>query len=140
MFLDSGVERRRVGAHDFTDLFSVLEEFEGGHGADGKLLCDIRKLVDVNFVEMGVGEFVAVLDHGWGDDFAGAAPSGEAIDHDQVIFGVGESRGPFGLAVAMLAGFNNVDTIQHGPGDVVDTHFEGGGTEVARIGSAGSLR
>jgi len=107
VLLDGCVQGRWVGSDDLGDLLAVLEELEGGHGADRELLGNVGKLIDVDLVEVGVGELVAVLDDGGGDDFAGTAPCGEAVDNDEVVFGVREGLRPGGL------GFN-----------VVDTHFD----------------
>lgn len=55
MLLDSGLESLGVRANDLADLLAVLEEQEGGHGADAELLRDIWDFVYVELVEAGVG-------------------------------------------------------------------------------------
>lgn len=56
--LDSGLEGLGVRADDLGDLLAVLEQQEGGHGADAELLRDVWDLVDVELVEAGGGVFV----------------------------------------------------------------------------------
>ena len=53
--LDGGLESLGVGTDDLGDLVTVLEEQEGGHGADAELLSNVGDLVDVELVEAGVG-------------------------------------------------------------------------------------
>lgn len=53
--LDSGLESLGVGANDLGDLLAVLEEEEGGHGADAEFLCDVGDLVNVELEEARVG-------------------------------------------------------------------------------------
>lgn len=55
MLLDSGLESLGVCADDLANLLAVLEEQEGGHGADAELLSDVWDLVYVELVEAGVG-------------------------------------------------------------------------------------
>jgi hypothetical protein len=55
VLLDGSLEGRRVGTNNGSDLLSVLEEHESGHGADAQLLGDLGKLVDVNLVEASAG-------------------------------------------------------------------------------------
>lgn len=76
-----------VGTDDLADLFAVLEEHKGGHGADAELLGDVGDLVDVDLVkvdlvlELGrLGE----LDDLGGDDLARSAPGREAVDDDEL--------------------------------------------------------
>ena len=72
--LDGGLERLGVCADDLLDLLLVLEEQEGGHGADAEVLSDVRDLVDVELVEARVG--VRVGEPGGGGS-AGAGAQGE---------------------------------------------------------------
>lgn len=53
--LDGGLESLGVRANDFLDLLPVLEQQEGGHGADAEVLGDVGDLVDVELVEACVG-------------------------------------------------------------------------------------
>jgi hypothetical protein len=56
--LNRRLQRRRVRTHDLTDLLAVLEDQEGGHGANAELLRDIGDFVDVELDEVHVGVFV----------------------------------------------------------------------------------
>lgn len=58
VLLDGGLKGDGVGADDLANLLAVLEEHEGGHGADGELLRHLGNLVDVELVEAGVGVLV----------------------------------------------------------------------------------
>ena len=53
--LDGGLEGLGVGTDDLSDLVTVLEEQEGGHGADAELLSNVGDLIDIELVEAGVG-------------------------------------------------------------------------------------
>lgn len=53
--LDGGLKGLGVRADDLANLFTVLEEQEGGHGADAELLGNVGDLVDVDLVETGLG-------------------------------------------------------------------------------------
>ena len=55
--LDSGQQRLGVCADDLGRLLAVLEDEEGGHGADAELLGHVGDLVDVNLDEVCAGEF-----------------------------------------------------------------------------------
>jgi hypothetical protein len=55
VLLDGSLEGRGVGTNNGSDLLSVLEEHESGHGADAQLLSNLGKLVDVNLVEASAG-------------------------------------------------------------------------------------
>lgn len=57
---DGGLESLGVGTNDGGDHLTVLEEDEGGHGADVELLGDVGGLVDVDLVEAGLGVLVGV--------------------------------------------------------------------------------
>jgi hypothetical protein len=48
---ERGLNGLGVGADDGLDLGALLEEDEGGHGADAQLLGDVGDFVDVDFVE-----------------------------------------------------------------------------------------
>jgi hypothetical protein len=52
---DAGLDGLGVRADNLADLLAVLEEDEGGHGADAELLCNVGDLVDVELVEAGFG-------------------------------------------------------------------------------------
>lgn len=88
MLLDSSLQRPLVRADDLADLFSVLEEQKGRHGADAELLRDVADLVNVDLEELGLRVLFAELGDLGGDDLAGAAPSGEAVEDDERV-GVG---------------------------------------------------
>ena len=45
--LDGSKQRLRVGADNLVDLLAVLEDEEGGHGADSELLGYVGDLIDV---------------------------------------------------------------------------------------------
>lgn len=53
--LDGSLESLGVGTDDLSNLVAVLEEEEGGHGANAEFLCDVRDLVDVKLEEAGAG-------------------------------------------------------------------------------------
>ena len=53
--LNRGLERLRVRADDLPNLLLVLEQQEGGHGADAEVLGDVGDFVDVELVEAGGG-------------------------------------------------------------------------------------
>jgi hypothetical protein len=53
-----GLQRRRISTHNLPDLHAVLEDEEGGHGADAELLRDIGDFVDVELDEVDGGVFV----------------------------------------------------------------------------------
>lgn len=55
VLLDGGLEGLGVGTDDLADLLAVLEQDEGGHGADAEFLGDLGDLVDIELVEAGVG-------------------------------------------------------------------------------------
>lgn len=56
VLLNGRLECRGVGADDLCNLLALLEEEEGGHGADTELLSNVGNLVDIDLVESGVGE------------------------------------------------------------------------------------
>ena len=58
MLLEGVENNGRVGTDDLVDLVAVLEEGEGGHGADAELLGKLGKLVDV---ELGQVDLVLEL-------------------------------------------------------------------------------
>lgn len=53
--LDRGLKRLGVRADDLPNLLLVLEQEEGGHGADAEVLGDVGDFVDVELVEAGGG-------------------------------------------------------------------------------------
>ena len=55
VLLNGSLERLGVGANDLADLFAILEQHKGGHGADAELLGDLGHVVDVELVEASVG-------------------------------------------------------------------------------------
>lgn len=82
--------------HHLTYLLPTLEDHKGRHGADAELLGHVGDLVDVELVEAGARVGVGELDDFGGDDFAGAAPGGHAVDDHEG--GVGEGGGVVGFA------------------------------------------
>lgn len=55
VLLDGGLESSGVGTNDGSNLLTILEEDESGHGADAELLSDLGDLVDIDLVEAGAG-------------------------------------------------------------------------------------
>lgn len=53
--LDGGLEGLGVRTDDLPNALVVLEEEEGGHGADAELLGNVGDLVHVKLVEAGFG-------------------------------------------------------------------------------------
>lgn len=113
MLLDGGLEGLGVGAYDLGNLVAVLEEEEGGHGADAELLRYVGHLVDIELVKarlgVGVGEsgdcasascaMTATppvtagvgyysLDHLRRNDLARPAPGREAVEHKERVLGL----------------------------------------------------
>lgn len=106
----------RVCALDAVEQLAVLEDLEGGHGADAELLGDLGGVVDVDGDEVG-GVTVLLGQTGgrglacacdWGlvvaglrvecrsDDLAGTAPVGVGVDDDDAL-GLGVGGGGCGL-------------------------------------------
>lgn len=89
------LQRLLIRPHHLPDLLPVLENQKRRHRPDAQLLRNIGHLVDIQFVETSA--FLVFLRHGddgGGDDFAGAAPGGEAVeDHEG---GVGEGGAEVG--------------------------------------------
>lgn len=56
--LNSSQKRLRVRAYDLSGLLAVLEDQEGGHGADAEFLRDVRDVVDIELDEVCGGELV----------------------------------------------------------------------------------
>jgi hypothetical protein len=54
VLLDDSLQSFGVGPNDLLDLLAVLEEEEGGHGADAEALGDVGEFVDIEFIESGV--------------------------------------------------------------------------------------
>ncbi len=99
VLLDGGLEGANIGTNNLIDLFAVLEEHECRHSPHAKLLSDIGNLVNIDLVEIdGVLVFFRIgeLDHFGGDDLAGTAPGGEAVEDDQSICGALDDRGGVG--------------------------------------------
>jgi len=95
-----------VSTNELVSLLTVLEEHEGGHGADAKLLADLGEIVDVDLGEEDVLELliVGVLGEDRSNGLAGTAPGSEAVEHDDLV-------GLEGILPLLLAG------------NVVDNHF-----------------
>lgn len=55
---DELLQRTRHGTHQVGVLLAVLEEHEGGHGADAVLLGQVGDGVDVDLDVVDVGELV----------------------------------------------------------------------------------
>jgi len=85
--LDGLLESGGVGADDLLGLLALLEEEEGGHGADAKLLAHVGDLIDVNLdkVDLAVLLLVGEVDKDGGNGLAGTAPGGEGINDDEVM-------------------------------------------------------
>ena len=74
-----------MGTDDLGNLLTLLEQHEGGHGANPELLRHVLDFVDVDFVEFHLWiELAPLLDLGR-DGFAWAAPLGEAVEDDCVF-------------------------------------------------------
>jgi hypothetical protein len=103
VLLDAGLNGLGVCANNLADLLTVLEEDEGGHGADAEFLRNVGHLVNVELVEARVGVLLGepggvgillmnkwdsmnLLDNGGCNHFAGSTPCGEAIEDYEVIF------------------------------------------------------
>jgi hypothetical protein len=56
--LNSSQKRLGVCAYDLSTLLAVLEDEEGGHGADAKLLGYIGDFIDVDLDEVCAGEII----------------------------------------------------------------------------------
>ncbi|KAK0112738.1 hypothetical protein ONS95_014473 [Cadophora gregata] len=124
--LNSQLQRIWVGAYNLLDLLAVLEDEEGGHGADTEFLGYVWDFVDVELGEVDVGEFVGepicgpdvsmgfldvwglarrkkrereinVLDDLRSDDLAGTAPGSETVKNNDLV--LLEGGGIFILAV-----------------------------------------
>jgi hypothetical protein len=85
------LQGRGVGADELVDLLAVLEDDEGGHGADAELLGELGQGVDVE-----LGEVDLVLELALGplgdlgrDGLAGAAPRREGVEHHHLVLGDG---------------------------------------------------
>lgn len=78
------LQRRLIGPHHLPNLLPALKNQKRRHRPNAQLLRNIRHLVDIEFVETGrFFVFLGHVDDGRGDDFAGAAPGGEAVeDHE----------------------------------------------------------
>ena len=122
VLLDGRLEGLGVCADDLGDLLAVLEQQEGGHGADAEFLRDVVRLVDVDLVELGLRVLFGELGHRGRDGLARPAPRREAVEHHQRAVGeFGDLRVKGGLVR-----------------EVVDTHFQRGGCKVSRSGESGS--
>ena len=76
---------RGVGAVEGFHLFPVLEDEEGGDGADAELLGEVGDVVGVELGEdvLVARVFVGVLDEEGGYGLAGAAPGGCGLEGDE---------------------------------------------------------
>ena len=63
MLLNTFLQRRRISTNNLLDLLAILEKHKSRHGAHAQFLRDLWDLVDVDFVETGVGEFVRKSAH-----------------------------------------------------------------------------
>jgi hypothetical protein len=63
VLLDAGLDGLGVCADNLTNLLAVLEEDEGGHGANTELLCNVGDLIDVELVEAGFGVLLGESAH-----------------------------------------------------------------------------
>ena len=55
MKLDSSLKRNRISTHNFLNLFPILEDEEGRHGADVVFLSYLWEFIDGNLSEEGGG-------------------------------------------------------------------------------------
>lgn len=95
VLLDSGLNGLGVRTNDFSHLLAVLEEHEGGHGADAEFLRDIGHLVDVELVEAGAGV-------GLREPVHGGIPSVEVSKHgDLKNFGNPEVGNAIGIGLLL---------------------------------------
>ncbi len=96
------LQRRLIGPHHLPNLLPALKNQKRRHRPNAQLLRNIRHLVDIEFVETGrFFVFLGHVDDGRGDDFAGAAPGGEAVeDHEG---GVWEGGAEVGGAVGCVS-------------------------------------
>lgn len=85
MLHDRRLQRFLISAHDLADLLAVLEQQKRRHGTHAELVSHVGDVVDVELVEAGGGVFLGQLDDFGRDDFAGAAPDGEAVDYHQGV-------------------------------------------------------
>ena len=98
-------------------------------------MSDIGDFIDVDLVECSLGVLFAIFGDDGGDDLAGAAPDGEAIEDDELVFWRREDVFLVGLFAADVS-----DAGLDWPGggyvlsDVVDRHFEGGWSKVVEGG------
>lgn len=83
MLQDGGLDGILIGADDLADFLAVLEDDEGGHGADAELLGHVGDLVDVELVEAHGRVLVGELGDDGGDDLARAAPRRKAINQQR---------------------------------------------------------
>jgi len=90
MLVDRSADSALVCADNLLDLLTVLEDQEGGHGANAEFLRDVRHLVDINLVEVDAVLVLFFLRHGahfGGNHLARSAPGGEAVDEDDAAGG-----------------------------------------------------
>lgn len=117
VLVESLLDRRGVGANNLLSLGAILEDHEGGHGADAELLAQVGDLVDVDLDEVDVGVLLLVgpagraqtlayssckrdldgtrdgervcflLNELGSDGLAGTAPGGEAVEDGNLLDG-----------------------------------------------------
>ena len=138
--------RLRVRAHNLLHLLTTFKQQERRHSPNAEFLRNIRNLIHINLVEFDGAVFrvIGPLGDLRGDRLARAAPSGEAVEEDEVGGGGGAD---FGLEIAgAVDGVNacgSADGLGLGWGgvlrcaefglvvgyvlcEVVDAHFVGG--------------
>ena len=99
MLFNRGQDSLPIRTNDLVDLLSILEEHERRHSPHAQFLRHIWHLIHIDLVEVDlVLELVGVghLDDFGGDDFAGAAPGGEAVEDDQLVGRALDDRGRVG--------------------------------------------
>lgn len=83
--LDTDFQLFGVSADNVADLLTILEEEERGHGAHAQFGGRLGEMVNVDLVELGLGESLAELGHLRGNGLARAAPRGEAVEDDYIL-------------------------------------------------------
>lgn len=100
--LDEVQQTSGVGTDELVGALAVLEQQEGRHGTDAKLLGGLGQVVDVKLEEVDVLELlsVRVLGQHGGNGLAGTAPLSKAVDEDNLV--VGDGLLELGVAITML--------------------------------------
>ena len=133
MLLDLRLNGPRIRADNLSHLLAVLVEQESRHGANAEFLRNIRGLIDIDLVELGLRVFLGVFDDRGCDGLAGPAPDGEAVeDHEGGFVGFED----LGLEFRAAADVSYSGLKRAGGRyvlfEIVDTHFVGGWSEVGR--------